>query len=155
MKWKKTYVFPHIYINFSPLSSLQNPPKIISLKKSVTPATLNDYQAFMVTGRRFPATFLPPQANLVPTFSTYWNFLFQLVGELVPANGTASHFLLFQNISIPVPKTNEPGYTRRTNSPSRGVLVSSTEPIGIGRIAYGRKLPSLRWCWLLWLWWCG
>ena len=109
----------------------------------------------MVTGRRFPATFLPPQANLVPTFSTYWNFLFQLVGELVPANGTASHFLLFQNISIPLPKTNEPGYTRRTNSPSRGVLVSSKEPIGIGRIAYGRKLPSLRWCWLLWLWWCG
>ena len=55
------------------------------------------------------------------------------MGELVPANGTASHFLLFQNISIPLPKTNEPGYTRRTNSPSRGVLASGKEPIGIGR----------------------
>ena len=87
MKWEKTYVFPHIYINFSPLSSLQNPPKIISLKKSVTPTTLNDYQAFMVTGRRFPATFLPPQANLVPTFSTYWNFLFHSVELFVPASG--------------------------------------------------------------------
>jgi len=27
----------------------------------------------------------------VPTFSTYWNFWNQLMGEMVPANGTTSH----------------------------------------------------------------
>jgi len=83
----KNVRFPSYLYKLLPPFIPSKPTENNFTKKSVTPATLNDYQAFMVTGRRFPATFLPPQANLVPTFSTYWNFLYHLVELFVPASG--------------------------------------------------------------------
>ena len=104
MKWSKIALSSRFYISSRHPQSLKNPSNLICIKIYVTPATLIDSQCVMVKGPDSPVTFLSPkhrpsssnkiQFQLFLPIGTFcptrWNFWYQLMGKMVPANGTAS-----------------------------------------------------------------